>query len=444
MVMPDEVDIAVVGAGAAATLLASALRRCPGGDDLAVTVIGTGHPPGRGVAYNTPDATHRMNVPARRLSVDADGSDHLSRWLGVDAEDHVARSDYGAYLAAQLTASGASIVEGRVEALHPTAGGWSAAIDGAPALTARHVVLATGPPPGPGPVDLPDDRRVIADPWTSDLAARVTGRRVVVLGTGLTMVDVALTACAAGASVVAVSRHGALPRAHPPVRRRGARPFPVPDAPLRAADVRRLVVEHCRAEPAGWEAGMDAARDHADALWSRLPEDEQAKLLRRGLSQWTVHRHRMAPSVAAALDGLVAAGRVRVERGTVRSVQVGGVGVEVVGRSGRDERRWRGDVAVACTGPSSDVTRTTDPLLRALLSSGTAAPGPHRLGLAVDPCGQVVGAPGLWTLGPLRRGVVFETTAIPEIRRQAAALAVELGASLLRPGARDLSGARRP
>lgn len=426
--MQDRVDIAIVGAGAAATLLACALRRCPGGAASSVAVVGTGHPAGRGVAYSTVDDRHRMNVPVRRLSIDADGSDHLARWLGAGPEEYVPRQAYGAYLAAQLEGASALVVDGRVTALQPApGGGWAVAVEpsapsAATRLVARHVVLATGPPPGPGPVALPDDRRVVADPWAADLAARVAGRDVVVLGTGLTMVDVALTACAAGARVVAVSRHGALPRAHPVVRRPGTRPFPVPDGPLRAAEVRRLVVDHCRAEPTGWPAGMDAARDHADVLWARLPEADQAKLLRRGLSAWTTHRHRTAPPVAAALDALLASGQVRVARGTVAGVDLGDDASGVVVRGTRGER-WAGDVVVSCTGPSTDVTRTTDPLLRSLLDTGRARPGPHRLGLAVDPCGQVLGAPGLWTLGPLRKGTLFETTAIPEIRTQALALA---------------------
>jgi len=436
----DAVDVAIVGAGAAATLLVTALKQHQPG--AAVAVVGTGHIPGRGVAYSTTDAQHRMNVPVRGLSVDADGSDHLPRWLaahGHPAESgtYLPRATYGAYLADQLAGSGADVVDGLVVAI--TADGttmWRVELADGRAIIARQVVLATGPPPGPGPLDLPEHPRVLADPWAPDLAARAADAgRVVVLGSGLTMVDVALTATAAGATVEAISRHGWLPTAHPEPRATPRAPFPIPAAPLTAEQLRQLVVDRALAEPAGWAAGMDAARDHANELWALLPADEQAKVLRQMLTAWTIHRHRMSPPVAARLAVLQAANRVRVHSGTVTAVRVIGDEVELSGHRGE---RWTGGLLVACTGPSADIGRTTDPLLRHLIGTGLAVVGPHRLGLAVDPRGQLVGPdggarPGLFALGLLRRGTVFETTAIPEIRAQAVALAPLLATAACTP-----------
>lgn len=423
----DVVDIVIVGAGAAATLLATAVRRCR--PDATVTVVGAGHPPGRGVAYSTTDDQHRMNVPVRRLSIDADGSNHLARWCGAtDPEEYIPRPLYGAYLAEQLASSGARVLDGRAVSL-TRAGAWEVRLEDGRALRASHVVLATGPPPGPGPVVLPDHRRVIADPWTPDLAERAAeAGEVLVLGSGLTMVDVALTATAAGASVTALSRHGWVPRAHPVHRESPTEPFPLPVGPLTAARVRRQVVVHGRTEPAGWPAAMDAMRDRADAVWALLPAAEQAKLLRRGMSAWTVHRHRMAPAVADRFGSLARRGLVRVERGTVAAVTADDD--EAVVRT-RDGRHRRAGLVVSCTGPSADVGRTTDPLLRHLLDTRTVALGPHRLGLAVDPCGVLLGPdgtprPGLYAVGPLRKGTLFETTAVPEIRAQSQALAALL------------------
>ncbi|HEX7133774.1 MAG TPA: FAD/NAD(P)-binding protein [Iamia sp.] len=420
--MRDGVDVVIVGAGAAATLLATAVRRCR--PEATVAVVGTGHRPGRGVAYSTTDDQHRMNVPVRRLSVDADGSDHLARWSGADLDDYIPRSRYGTYLAEQLATSGATVIDGLVTSLSlPRAG---VGLGDGRVVEAAHVVLATGPPPGPGPVALPEHPRVVADPWTADLAARAAAAGdVLVLGSGLTMVDVALTATAAGATVTALSRHGWVPRAHALHRESPTEGFPVPAGPLTAARVRRLVVMYGRTEPAGWPAAMDAMRDRADDVWARLPEVEQAKLLRRGLSAWTVHRHRMAPAVADRFSSLARRGLIRVERGTVVEVTADDRGATVRTRDGRSHRAG---LVVSCTGPSADVGRTTDPLLRHLLDTGIAALGPHRLGLAVDPCGALLGPDGrarqgLYALGPLRKGTLFETTAIPELRAQAQALA---------------------
>lgn len=426
--MGDPSEVVVVGAGAAATMLAVAIGRCR--PSATVTVVGTGHPPGRGVAYSTTDDQHRMNVPVRRLSVDADGSDHLATWCGTtDPEEYVPRRRYGAYLAEQLAASGATVLDGRVVSLareDADPDGWAVELQDGRTLRAGNVVLATGPPPGPGPVALPDHPRVVADPWAADLAERASeAGEVLVLGSGLTMVDVALTATASGATVTAVSRHGWVPRAHPVRREAPTEPFPLPATPLTAARVRRQVVAYGRTEPAGWPAAMDAMRDRADVVWAALPEAEQAKLLRRGMSAWTVHRHRMAPAVAERFSSLARRGLITVERGTVAAVTADDRGVVV---RTRDGRLRRAGMVVSCTGPSADVGRTTDPLLRQLLDSGTVALGPHRLGLAVDACGRLLAPdghprPGLHTVGPLRKGTLFETTAIPEIRAQAQDLA---------------------
>jgi uncharacterized NAD(P)/FAD-binding protein YdhS len=79
----------------------------------------------------------------------------------------------------------------------------------------------------------------------------------------------------------------------------------------------------------------------------------------------------------------------------------------------------------------TDVSRSTDPLLAALVRRGLVAPDPLRLGVGCTPAGEVLDVsgqvvPGLFVVGPPRKGVLWETTAVPEIRNQAAALAQSL------------------
>ena len=107
------------------------------------------------------------------------------------------------------------------------------------------------------------------------------------------------------------------------------------------------------------------------------------------------------------------------------------------GASTEHEAGW----LVNATGPDADITRTGDPLLRDLFGRGLARPDPLRLGLDATPGGAVLDAAGrpsgtLFTLGPPLRGLWYETTAIPEIRTQAAALALRLTAATRCPPAR--------
>ncbi len=66
-----------------------------------------------------------------------------------------------------------------------------------------------------------------------------------------------------------------------------------------------------------------------------------------------------------------------------------------------------------------------------LREAGDLMPDPLHLGLLTDAHGALladdgVAAPGLFTLGSSRRPAYFESTAVPELRLQAVALAAHL------------------
>ena len=86
---------------------------------------------------------------------------------------------------------------------------------------------------------------------------------------------------------------------------------------------------------------------------------------------------------------------------------------------------------INASGPAADITATADPLLRGLLDDDLATPDPLRLGIQAGADGALLDPSGepsdrVFTLGPPLRGQLYETTAIPEIRDQAAALAARV------------------
>ncbi|MGW4802186.1 FAD/NAD(P)-binding protein [Nonomuraea sp. NPDC004297] len=184
-----------------------------------------------------------------------------------------------------------------------------------------------------------------------------------------------------------------------------------------------------------WHGVMEGLRPHAQTLWRRLAPDERRLFLRRVARYWEIHRHRIPPASAAAVAALRAGGRLRLLRGSLVSARPADGGLRV--RADLDGALTELDVGwlVNATGPGSDLT--SDPFLAGLLASGTARPDRLRLGLDATPEGVVLDATGrpnerLFALGPLLRGTLYETTAVPEIRAQAAALAprlVEVAAS---------------
>jgi uncharacterized NAD(P)/FAD-binding protein YdhS len=95
----------------------------------------------------------------------------------------------------------------------------------------------------------------------------------------------------------------------------------------------------------------------------------------------------------------------------------------------------REELAVAAaingTGPAADYAAARIPLLRDLARSGVIRPGPCGIGLDTSAGGALIGADGspspvLFTLGPPRKGNLWETTAVPEIRVQAEELAAAI------------------
>jgi uncharacterized NAD(P)/FAD-binding protein YdhS len=125
---------------------------------------------------------------------------------------------------------------------------------------------------------------------------------------------------------------------------------------------------------------------------------------------------------------LIATRRLSVLRGHVAEVSASGGGIRVRIGDGGTSTELSAGWLVNCTGPAADITVTADPLLRHLLDAGLARPDPLRLGVDTDSRGSLRDAAGrsgsdIFTLGPLLRGRRYETTAIPEIRDQAAALA---------------------
>ncbi len=90
---------------------------------------------------------------------------------------------------------------------------------------------------------------------------------------------------------------------------------------------------------------------------------------------------------------------------------------------------------MCCTGAGTDVAAAAGPLVRGLLTAGHASADPLGLGLRATPDGALRDRAGrsderVWVLGPLRRGELWETTAVPELRGQAAGVARAVCASL--------------
>jgi uncharacterized NAD(P)/FAD-binding protein YdhS len=449
---PRAAVVAVIGGGASGTLVTTGLLRAAAATrtPLRIILIDRYGQHGLGQAYATTHPAHLLNSPADRMSAVAHDPGHLARWAaanGIRHDGFLSRAAFGRYLrelladAERMAAPNAIVTRITSDVTGLTRNGLHRplrlhlAADGR--LDADAAVLATGNQPPALPCPVPASPRYIGNPWVPGALDGVAdGSPVVVLGTGLTMLDVAISLTGAHPETVvrAVSRHALVPREHrcPPGCAGQPHILQAPDgSPVNLPGLIRHVRVAAAGAPGGWQPVVDALRPHIPELWQRLSPSDKRLFLRYVARYWEVHRHRVPPGTAHRIDQLRSAGRLSVQRGRVIAVSGNATGLRVQIEQDGQIAEVAAGWLINATGPAADVTATTDPLLRGLLDSGLARPDPLRLGIEADAGGALLDASGtpsdsIFTLGPPLRGQLYETTAIPEIRDQAAVLAGRL------------------
>jgi uncharacterized NAD(P)/FAD-binding protein YdhS len=445
--------VVIVGAGASGTLAAVHLARESGrrAVGLEITLLDPTDRWGRGTAFGTVDDQHLLNVPAAGMSALPEDPSHFVQWRGGEAYEFAPRREYGRYLDELLTSSLASSlvnttvrhVRARATAIRQAASGVTVSADSGEEVSGDAVVLGCGLP-GAGsswaPQALRDSAFFVDDPWAPGALDVVRRHRtgpadVLVVGTGLTMVDVVLSLTDASnprdRRIHAVSRNGRLPKVHAPE----LRPAVIPDISTwghTLDELRCATREHLAAvalTTGDWRPGMDGIRFQVAALWARLGEQERLEFLSHDAGEWNVVRHRLPPSSAGRLEALRLQERLEVRAAEVVGAEplpLGGLRVRLSDGSSR-EVGW----VVNCTGPQNDVRVLGDPLIDDLLQprAGSALATPATAGMGVrTQNGRLLDTHGssrapIWAVGALRRGELWESTAVPEIRTQALAVA---------------------
>ncbi len=434
--------VAIIGAGFSGTLLTlHLLRRCP--RTTRIHLIERNSRFGPGAAYSTGNASHLLNVPAGRMSAFRDRPQDFQEWLAASNPDtppsFVPRGLYGDYIRRLLldeirkpaNAGRLKLSRGAVLAIEegPRLG---LRLDRERRIEADLAVLAIGnfppePPPGADPAFL-DSRFYRADPWADDSFTDLDPTEpVLLIGTGLTMVDAAITLFDQGhrGPIHALSRRGLLPRRH------GGGPVAAPchDAfPTQLGALTRFLRRESRravAEGGQWQSVIDELRPFTQDVWHALSHEDRQRFLRHLRPWWEVHRHRMAPAVAERIDLALVRRQLHIHAGRIGGFELAEAGVAV-----RYRRRGSGEPVelqvarvINCSGPGCDYERITDPLVRSLLDGGLARPDPLRLGLDVTGTCALKSASGaisrrLFAVGPATKGAFWEMTAVPDIRRQ--------------------------
>jgi len=401
-----------------------------------VTLIERGAAFGPGLAYGPAAGAHLLNTPAARMSAIEGDGEHFVRWLARHGagEGYVRRALYGAYLrdtlrdaarARWLRPSRLECVRGAAIACRREGDHWLVTLASGRAYAAQAVILALGHP-APAP-PAPFEAHDLIGAWDTRAQARLRKGDVLLAGSGLTMMDVAVALAARrrGGMIYALSRRGRTPQAHlsPP----GPPAAAAAEPPLELS----AALHQFRARAGqDWRPALDALRPHAPELWARLGPERQGRFLRHLRPWWDSHRHRAPPETAAQFAALLAEGRVRILSGEITSaIRERGVWrLQHRQRGSRVRHRLETVGVINCAGADLALARSQDALVRQLLDEGLARAPANGLGFDVDPENRLrdkAGAaqPNLFVLGPLAAGVFWETTAAPELRARAAAIA---------------------
>lgn len=454
----SELSVAIIGGGfcgamTAVHLLAAANEARP----ILIALIDPAESPARGVAYGTPRREHLLNVPAGRMGAFHDDIEGFLRWArqrdaAVTYDDYLPRCDFGEYVAevferARPKNSAAIVTHVRSRAIEIErpigVGGPVVQLASGEQVNCDAVVLASGHAPPATPTFIPpairdDPARYIANPW--DAAAIESLDRdapLLIIGTGLTMIDVFLTleACGHRGPIVALSRHGWLPQRHTVKATRRSTWLDRSKIGTVRDVARQLRHRIDTASERGetFREVVDGLRADTHAIWAGWSVEQRARFLRHSRALWDVHRHRVAPRLAERLDQAMESGRLRTIAGRVTRVTPSerGLHIEARRRGSEVTEKILAATIINCTGPQSDVRRIDDPLVRSLLSSGMINPDAFGLGIDTDEFGIVRDSSGraqpwLLTLGTLRRATLWESIAVPELRVQAREVAAAI------------------
>ncbi|MGV3550634.1 FAD/NAD(P)-binding protein [Rhizobium sp.] len=464
--------VAIIGGGFTGGTAAWNLARRVG--DIRVIVFEPRAVLGAGLAYDTADPVHRINVPAARMSIDPDSPADFADWLAetryADTDDasrttgdtlFPRRKAFGDYVAARiepfLSTGRIRHVRLRVTNLTRQDEAWILTTEDGSTYRADRVALATTHPAPTAPrllaAMLEGHPRFVADATVPGaLDAIRPSDSVLVVGNGLTSADVTASLIHRGhrAKLTSVSRRGLRSRGHAQAPQDPHGDFvsrPIRSARLLTRRIREAIVQ---ADLFGvsWHAVIDAARGQGREIWSNLPIAERIRLVRHLRPFWDVHRFRIAPQVEQALDQATESDRLETLAGSIAAVSYHGGRIRAaikLARSGGTIIRDF-DAVVVTTGPAHNAIIDSQDYLADLAARGLAVMDPTRLGIWCDEHSRLLDhegwpVPGLYVAGPLARGTFGELMGLPQVSEHAALVAAEIVASIEAPAKKSAGGA---
>lgn len=406
----------------------------------------------RGVAYAKHFTGQLLNVPVAGMSVDPETPLHFYNWLTAnavkyphlefDAASFVPRSIYGDYVEEQFKAitdsagERFSVVFDEAEKFERSGSNITVSCKRKETIQAKFMVLATGNLP---PADILvktasflQSPRYISNPWTPGVIRNLeTHQNVLIIGSGLTAIDIVLALYDQKhvGNIGLLSRRGKLPLPHTP-----GKPYQFSQPELLLSGNITTIVRALRnelkkcGEGISWQHIMDSIRPYTQQAWMNMSLEQKKIFLSRFRGFWEIHRHRVPASSLNKINEMKSKGQLVHYTGNICDAAEGSSGVEVFYQHRNKMHSLKVDMVINCTGPESNFRKHNLPLLIDMMKKGCLVSDELNMGIGCNEEGKVLNDKGqpdelVYCMGHLRKGTLWETTAVRELREQAREIA---------------------
>ncbi len=450
-------NIAIIGAGASGTITAIQLLNKLSTKANIFLIEKKEQTLFRGAAYSSQLVYEPLNVQSGRMSIYNHLPDHFYDWVvanrqaqsetEITRDSFVSRRWFGDYLTENFEEAKQQSENVTVEivlakctdiAFNSADECYTLSFESRDDIQVDYLVFACGNEP---PADVLEKEKVlggkyISNPWTGNPFEKLKANEdVLLIGMGLTMVDhvVSLQKSQHKGKIFCFSRNGYLPLPHAPIQQ-----F-VFDMNQEAKEVKQVLdalwqnLTLAKGQDISWQNVMDALRPYTAGIWKRMSLDSKKYFLKRLRSYWEIHRHRMPVASANYLKELEGAGQLKFIAGSIQSVDCKDdtMVVHYIAKGDKNESTLAVHHIINCTGPSSDYYKTSNTLFKNLLNKGWMKQDALKLGIETGVRGEIIKSNGVvlnhaFSIGPLRKAMEWETTAIREIRTQAENVALAI------------------
>jgi uncharacterized NAD(P)/FAD-binding protein YdhS len=452
--------IAIIGAGFSGTMTIYHLIR-NAQTPFEIVVIDEIKNHSKGIAYSPYSRSHLLNVIAFRMSAIQDEPDHFTNWAmrqmryskmskNIIGNSFLPRKLYGQYLESisheiKSLAEKKNIkilqIDALVSDLNIEADKINLILNDGTTQSLSKVVIATGNHVPRNPKienkGFFRSKNYFQNPWNHESVSNTDSRLpILIIGNGLTMVDSVLGLLENGFqnSIYSISPNGfnILPHRHNGIVYTNLIDELSPDATLK--EIVRLFNKHIKqlrefgisAEPV-----IDSIRPHTQEIWQRLTSVEKKIFMSRLRHLWGVARHRLPLNIYHKIQQLRLDKHLHIYAGDLLDFKEENdkIMVTFYNKKHNSIENLTVSRVINCTGPETDLIRLQNGFLKNIFQKGIVAQDDLKLGINADTITfetinhERKRNENLFTIGTNLKGMLWESTAVPEIRKQAELLA---------------------